>query len=49
LTSTLRDHIEKNHLKLYTTLAEEEGWRIRPRLVPQAGWQAAEEDGGEDL
>lgn len=48
-TSTLRNHIEKYHLELYTTLAEEEGWKIRPGLVPQGGWQAAEEDEGEDL
>jgi hypothetical protein len=40
-TSSLRPHIEKNHLELYLNLAKEEGWRILlPGLVSQARSQA---------
>jgi hypothetical protein len=44
LTSSLRPHIKKHHLELFTTLAKEKEWKILlPGLVSQAQSQAASE------
>jgi hypothetical protein len=41
-TSSLRPHIEKHHLELFKTLAQERGWRVLlPGLVSQARSQAS--------
>ena len=42
--TTLRHHIEKNHLQLYQTLAEEKGWKQQlPGLVSKTRTQPSNE------
>ena len=49
-TSSLRPHIEKYHLELFKTLAQERGWRILlPGLVSQARSQASAESANQGV